>query len=62
MIKEEDFKSLDNDGLDILDFALDHEEEEASDEDEDLWGPSRKKPVDVIKKIEKPRECDKVKL
>ena len=60
MIKEEDLKTLDNDELELLDFALDHEEE---DEDE-AWTPPAPKSKNVetssVKKIEKPRQCEKV--
>ena len=71
-IKGEDLKNLDNAlELDLLEFALDHEEEDLEDEDEDEleeWKPSitnnpNKLPILVpIKKIEKPRQCDKVSL
>lgn len=70
-IKGEDLKNLDNAlELDLLEFALDHEEEDLEDEDEDElaeWKPSitnnpNKLPILVpIKKIEKPRQCDKCK-
>ena len=63
MIKEEDLKTLDNDELELLDFALDHEEEE-EDEDEESWTPPASKSKNVetssVKKIEKPRQCEKV--
>ena len=69
-IKGEDLKTLDNAlELDLLEFALDHEEEDLEDEDElEEWKPSitnnpNKLPMLVpIKKIEKPRQCDKVNL
>ena len=71
-IKGEDLKNLDNAlELDLLEFALDHEEEDLEDEDEnelEEWKPSitnnpNKLPLLVpIKKIEKPRQCDKVSL
>ena len=71
-IKGEDLKNLDNAlELDLLEFALDHEEEDLENEDEDEleeWKPSitnnpNKLPILVpIKKIEKPRQCDKVSL
>ena len=71
-IEGEDLKNLDNAlELDLLEFALDHEEEDLEDEDEDEleeWKPSitnnpNKLPILVpIKKIEKPRQCDKVSL
>ena len=69
-IKGEDLKNLDNAlELDLLEFALDHEEEDLEDEDElEEWKPSitnnlNKLPMLVpIKKIEKPRQCDKVNL
>ena len=63
MIKEEDLKTLDNDELELLDFALNHEEEE-EDEDEESWTPPASKSKNVetssVKKIEKPRQCEKV--
>ena len=63
LIKEEDLKTLDNDELELLDFALDHEEEE-EDEDEESWTPPASKSKNVetssVKKIEKPRQCEKV--
>ena len=58
-IKEEDLKTLDNDELELLDFALDHEEE-GNDRN---WSETKPKPipaVDTVKKIEKPRQCEKV--
>ena len=69
-IKGEDLKTLDNAlELDLLEFALDHEEEDLEDDDElEEWKPSitnnpNKLPMLVpIKKIEKPRQCDKVNL
>ena len=73
-VKGEDLKTFDSAlELDLLEFALDHEEEDLDDEDDEheedsVWKSSgitsqnpNKLPLLVpIKKIEKPRQCDKV--
>lgn len=59
-IKDVDLKHLDHEDLDILDFALEQEE------DED-WKPpppkvqQQSKTIDALKKPEKPRQCEKCK-
>ena len=56
-----DFKTLENeDEMDLLDFALDHEEDE-----DPAWKPPPPKlkvsENSSVKKVEKPRQCDKCK-
>ena len=67
MIKEEDLRALDDIGdPDLIDFALGNNGD-YNNADEELWSPKppkpKKEPTPSSKKwIEKPRQCDKVKI